>query len=73
MVEEVATVRETRKIAPSIPVDDDWRLAFGHERDEKDLKLEPGWGYQWLNVQLDATAASAEPSISRMRPMCSQP
>ena len=60
MVEEVATVRETRKIAPSILVDDDWRLAFGHERDEKDQKLEPGWGYQWLNVQLAATVAPTE-------------
>jgi hypothetical protein len=54
--ETIATVRETRLIAPTVTVDGDWRLSLGHERAEKDVKLEPGWGYKWRNVELHATA-----------------
>lgn len=63
---EVARVREERRIADVIVVPERWRLALGHERGEKDARLEVGWGYQWHDVELNATPATTPASIQEL-------
>lgn len=63
---EVARVREERRIADQLVGHAGLRAAFGHERAEKDARLQVGRGYLWHDLKITATSMPGSFSIHEL-------